>query len=115
MVDTGTANRPTGTTYNAATGTESVTYSTLFTSACKIQARNIQAHGEEVGERTSTAVRSELHLPVSTAPLAVGDVFTITAVATTSEVAVNTKFRVLAPFAKSFPTARRYEVEEVVS
>jgi hypothetical protein len=60
-------------------------------------------------------VRLELHLPVGTAPLTVGDVWTMTAVDASSSATVGATYRVTAPVDGSFLTARRYEVERVVS
>lgn len=103
-------------TQDPDTGTESPTYADLFTSKCKVQARSLQALTAEAGGRTATTVRVELHLPVSAAAAQTGDVVEITAVGALSDVQLRgRKFTVAAPVAKSFATARRYEVEEVVS
>src|SRR5690349_1700054 len=78
MLDAGTAKRPTGSGYDSGTQTDGPTYSTLFSSRCKIQARRLVAQTDEVGARTVTSVRLELHLPVDTDPLTEGDVWTVT-------------------------------------
>lgn len=115
MLDAGTARRPDGTAYDDEQQAEVTTYGDLFSSPCKLQARNVAALVEEVGGRTATTVRLELHLPVDTDPLTVGDVWEMTAVADLSSAVVGARYRVSAPIAKTYLTARRYEVEEVVS
>ena len=117
MLDSGTAKRPTGGyAYNSTTQTETQATTTLFSSPCKIQARDaLQERAVEVGGRTATAVRLELHLPADTNPLTAGDLFTITSVQAASSVPTPRTYRVLAPFEKGLATARRYAVEVYVS
>jgi hypothetical protein len=117
MLDTGTAKRPTGgSTYNPATQASVTAYADLFTDTpCKLQARGLVSTINEVGDRSATTIRVELHLPASTDPLTTGDVWEITAASNLSMATVGDRFRVVAPFAKSVATARRYEVERVVS
>ena len=112
MLDAGTASRPTGgMVYDPETQTEVEAADTLFSSACKIQTRTLVSRDEEVGGRTATVVRLELHLPVDTAPLTTGDLFTVTTPHANSTVPTGRTYRVLAPHEKSLPTARRYDVE----
>jgi len=87
----------------------------LFTSAAKIQTRALATRVEEVGARTATTVRTELHLPADTPPLSVGDVWEVTAAHPMSLAVVGQRLRITAPVAGTLKTARRYEVEEVVS
>lgn len=116
MLDAGTAKRPTGGyVYDPATDSDVEATADLFSSACKIQSRNVQPHEAEVGGRTSVSVRTELHLPTSTAALTAGDLWVMTAVHALSTVANGTTYRVLAPVGKTLATARRYEVEQVVT
>jgi hypothetical protein len=117
MVDTGVMRRSTGRTeQNPFTDEETEVYADLFTSRCKIQTRNLQASSAEVGGRTAVTVRVELHLPVTVAAVQTGDVWEVTAVDPISDPQlVGRKFRVIGPVGKSFATARRLEVEEVVS
>lgn len=115
MLDVGTAKRPTGRAYDPEQQAEVDTFDDLFTSPCKIQARNVAPLEQEVGGRTATTVRLELHLPVSSAPLATGDVWTVDVPHALSSVPVGASFRVVAPVGKTLMTARRYEVEEVVA
>jgi hypothetical protein len=114
MVDAGTAKRPTG-GYAYSDGAETLATTDLFTSPCKIQSAGLQGRDVEVGGRTSVVVPTELHLPASTAPLTVGDVFTVTTPHSLSIVPAGTTYRVTGPAGKTFATARRYEVEEVAS
>lgn len=115
MLDAGTALRPIGgMVYNPDLQQEVEATDPLFPSRCKIQARNIQARDEQVGGRTATTVRLELHLPADTPPLKVGDLWEVTAVHPLSTARL-TRYRVLAPVGKTLATANRYEIEEVVS
>lgn len=114
MVDSCTVTYATGaSTQDPVTGTESPEYATRFTSKCKVQSRNLTAREAEVGGRTATTVTVELHLPFSAEAVEVGDVAEITDSADPH--LVGRKFRVVAPVAKSYATARRVDVEEVVA
>ena len=117
MLDRGVMRRATGdTTQDPDTGSTVPVFADLFTSKAKIQTRNLQAREAEVGGRTSTTVRVELHLPVSAPAVEVGDVWEVTRVSSLSDMQLlGRKFRVIAPVGKSFATARRLEVEEVVA
>jgi len=117
MTDTVVVRRATGATaQDPDTGTTTPTYADLFSSPCKVQARALGALTAEAGGRTATTVRVELHLPLSAAALETFDVAEITAVGPLSDPQlVGRKFTITAPVAKSFATARRYEVEQVVS
>ena len=98
------------------TGSESIPPTVRFSSPCKVQARNLQARQEEVGGRTATTVSVELHLPISAPAVEVGDLCEITAVGSLSDPhLLGRVFRVVAPVAKSFATARRFDVEQVMS
>ena len=109
--------RPTGrTTQDPDTGNEAPGFTDLFTSKAKIQTSNLVAQSAEVGGRTATTVRVELHLPVDAPAVQAGDVWEHTSVGALSDVQLlGRKFRVVAPVGKSLATARRIEVEEVVS
>lgn len=117
MSDAGTMRRATGnTTQDPNTGSTIPECADLFTSKAKIQTRNLVAQSSEVGGRTAVTVRVELHLPVSAPAVTVGDVWEVTSVGALSDTQLlGRKFRVVAPVGKSFATARRLEVEEVVS
>lgn len=117
MVDTGSAKRPTGEgTPDSSTGTQTPTYTTVISSSkCKIQARALVVDTPEVGGRTAAIERLELHLPVGSTPLRTGDIWTITAVGARSSSRVGRTVRVMGPADKTFQTALRYQVEEVVA
>lgn len=114
MTDTVAVKFQSGTTPDPVTGSDVPAYTTRFTSKCKVQARDLAARTEEVGGRSATTVTVELHLPVSAPAVEVGDLCEITAALSDSQM-VGRVFRVVAPVAKSFATARRVDVEEVVS
>lgn len=116
MVDAGTAGRPTGGYwFNPVFQRDELDTTPLFASPCKIQSKQVQPGAPEVGGRTATTIRVELHLPATSDPLTVGDLFTVTAAGPLSTSVVGVQWRILAPVGKSFATARRYEVERVVS
>lgn len=115
MLDTGKALRPTG-GYTVASGIEVPATSDLFSATrCKVQSSQVMAQESEVGGRTAVEVRMELHLPASSAPLVVGDLWEFTAVHALSLQVVGQRLRVTSPVAGTLKTARRYSVEQVVS
>lgn len=114
MVDTCTVKYQSGTSLNGTTGLETPTYTTRFTSVCKVQARDLQATERDSGGHEAALVRLSVHLPMSAGAVEVDDLLTITA-ATYDAQLVGRVFRVLAPVGKSFATARRLEVEEVAA
>lgn len=116
MLDAGKALRPVTPEQWVLVGSvETLATADLFASRCKVQTPAAQPSESEVGGRTAVEVRTELHLPASTAPLAVGDVWEFTAVHPLSLAIVGQRLRVTAPVAGTLKTARRYSVEEVVS
>lgn len=113
MTDSAVAKRITGTAYNPATQADEPTTSTLFTSKCKVQTTGtLGSINSEVGGRTATEVRVEVHLPASTAALTVGDLLTVNPSSGSTSAA--TTYRVTAPFEGTHKTARRYVVERVI-
>jgi hypothetical protein len=114
MLDAGTAARPTGDgtpQYDPVEQEEVIPTDDLFDSVCKIQSRDVVPREAEVGGRTQTTIRLELHLPADTDELLVGDVFTITAAHELSLAEAGFRYRVLAPVDGTLKTSRRYEVE----
>lgn len=99
------------------TGSETPAYLTRFTSKCKVQARNLVVQDAEVGGRTAEIVRAELHLPVDAPAVYAGDRAEITAVGALSDVTLLGRVFIVQGGTppKSHATARRLEVEEVVS
>lgn len=115
MLDEGSALRPLENQWDVIDGIEVPATEPLFDSRCKIQTREVQARESEVGGRTAVEVRMELHLPADTDPLAVGDLWEITAAHALSLSMVGQRLRVTAPVAGTLKTARRYQVEEAVT
>lgn len=101
-------------TVDPATDADVPEYADLFTSVCKVQARNLQARQQEAGGRTATTVALQLHLPVSAAEVSVGDYAHVLTSPLDPEL-VGRTFTVVGPSAKSYATARRLEIEEVVA
>lgn len=117
MVDTCVVRYATGLTeQDPDTGAEVPVYADRFTSKCKVQARTLVVRDAEVGGRTSSTVRLELHLPVGSPAVETGDVAEIVGVGALSDLQLlGRRFTIAAPVAKTYATARRYEVEEVVA
>lgn len=114
MLDTGKALRPTGERiYDKILQREVEQFddSFGFTSRCKVQDGGLSAAEAEVGGRTSTETRPKLHLPASTPPLSVDDIWEMTTVHPLSLEVVGTRYRIVAPAHGGLKTARRYEVE----
>lgn len=115
MLDTGKAMRPTG-GMEYVDGEDVEATTALFGPvACKVQVRNIQPHESDVGGRTSTSVRTELHLPADSPRLEVGDLWEFITAHPLSLTVVGQRVRVVGPVAGTLKTAARYEVEEVIS
>lgn len=118
MVDIFALTRPTGegTVYDSATQSEAEATSSLGTSVGKIQSRSLVVTEAEVAGRTAGTVRIELHLPVTAPALRRGDLATMTATGPMTPAAlIGRRLRVVGPVGKTWATAMRYEVEEVVS
>lgn len=117
MRDTGKAQRPVGRAYDASPSVQADvdTFTDLFTDKCKLLAPQAQPLAEEVGGRTATTLRSVLCLPAASAPLQVGDVWELTAVAPESLARVGWRLKVTGAALGSLGADRRYEVEVVAS
>lgn len=114
MVDACEVKRPNGKTFDEGTGRDVPAFVVLFSSKCKVQARELAARDAEAGGRTATTVRLTVALPMDAGEVATDDVVTVTAAAFDPQL-VGRSFRVVAPVGKSFATARRVEVSEVVA
>lgn len=116
MLDACTARRANGNeAQDEDAGTVVPLFDDLFDSPCKIQERGVIALNSEVGERTATTMRLELHLPATSDELAAGDIVEVTSIHPLSIATVGDKLRVSGPVGKTWATARRYEVTKVVS
>lgn len=114
MVDACTVKRASGSSFNESTGRDEASFTTVYAGVCKVQSRDLVSSDSEVGGRSQVATRLEVHLPVSAAEAVHDDLLTITAAVYDSQL-VGRVFRVVAPVGKSFATARRLEVVEVVA
>lgn len=113
MTDTCTLRRPTGETeLDEETGQVVPTYDTIYEGRCKVQmsGSTFSSSAQEIGGTVVTVTSRYVHLPLSAPEAKVND-----------EVLMNTSlgpqlpgkvFRVVSPFAKTYPTARRLEVQE---
>ena len=123
MLDFGMAFEDLGSVYDKDEQEHVPNRRVLFESRAKLQVRTMQPRAEEVGGRTATTIRMELHLPAAPptgVDLAVyalqeGDLWCFTEVHPLSMTELGSVWKVLSPVGKTFATARRYEVERVVS
>ena len=99
------------------TGRELPVLADLFTSPCRVKAtEGLGVRTAEAGGREQVETRAEIHLPLDTAPVPVGALIKITAVAALTDVQlVGRSFRVEGPFSATDATARRLPVSEVVA
>jgi len=114
MADACTIRRRTGQTSDPVTGAATPTYLSPdpYSGKCRVQQRNAQARGHDVGEDFLLIVRFELQLPVATsAGLKVGDLVTVTACVADPDL-VGRVFTVFELVHKSEATARRVGVIE---
>jgi hypothetical protein len=80
---------------------------------CKLQTTDLKPSYESSGEHAYTLTRMELHIPVGAGPVKPGDDVEITASALDAR-NVGRKFRISAGFSKTYATAQRLPVEEVI-
>ena len=116
MVDVFTLARPTGEgmVYDPATQGEVEATDPLGSSFGKLQS-HFGPTEAEVGGRTAVTVRNELHLPVDAPALQRGDIATMTTAGPDTPTSLlSTRWRVVAPVGKTWATAARYQIEEVV-
>lgn len=117
MLDTFAIKTPTGTAYNPATGNDETTYADLFTTKGRVKVSGgLSARESEAGGRTVVTVVRELHIPVSSAAVPTGAVAVCTVVHATSDpTLLGATLRLAGPAPGSQTTARRLEVEEVLT
>jgi len=113
MVDACTVKTVTGKSTNASTGVVTPTYSTLYTGKCKVQTYEPHERSPEVGGASVTVQRYAVHVPAEAFVPDVGQMVTVTACALDANL-VGKRFRVVALLHKTFATAYRLGVEEVV-
>lgn len=114
MVDACTVGRPGEPVLNEGTGVLSPSLAPVYSGACKFQATISSAANPVSGEHRFTVQDLRFDLPVSAGPLAVNDLVTVTASLLDPQL-VGRVYRVAELFHKSFATAQRSRVEEVVA
>jgi hypothetical protein len=96
------------------TGNVTNTATAVYSVKCKFQQTQTQAASPEAGGHQFTAQGTQLQLPVSAGPVAVGQTVRCTASKYTPALVGNV-YRVVEIFEKSFMTAQRVRVEEITS
>lgn len=86
---------------------------TVYTGPGKIQTYEPHESSRDSGEHIYIEQRYHLHLPISVTPVAVGDTITVTA-STTDTQLIGRDYRVAGEHAKTWATARRLLLDEVV-
>lgn len=117
MVDQCVIRRAGPETTDPVTGVVTPTWTDIYEGRCKVQeSSGFAATGQspEAGEHAFSVQRYMLHVPMSVTGAAEGDVATITA-ATLDPSLVGRVYRLDGEFAKSYATARRFEVEETTA
>jgi hypothetical protein len=115
MQDTSTIKRASDeTTIDPSTGLPTTTWTTIYSGKCKIQSDSVQAVNPTSGDHSYTVDRLSVHVPVSATGVQVGDQVEITDSALDAA-NMGRKFRVASMFRKTFATAQRLPVEEVVA
>jgi hypothetical protein len=118
MVDSCTIQRVTGTSTNDTTGVVTPTYSTIYTGKCKLQAVGSKgqapARPHVVDQAQVFLFQLELHVPMSVTGVQADDVVTVTASLLDADLTTRV-WRIRALSHKSFQTARRFTLEEVLS
>ena len=97
-----------------AEGNVSPALSLVYSGVCKVQQTITQASSPSAGGHQFTLQDSRVDFPVSAGPLAVDDVVTLTASVLDPQL-VGHSFRVIELFHKSYATAQRTRVSEVVA
>ena len=115
MTDTWLVYRTTE-TFNQATGQYDAETTTVYSGPGKLQTFEAYEQDAEAAAHVFTLMRQTLHLPVNEASalVAVDDTAVCTASATDSAL-VGVEVRVAGVLTKTFKTARRFPVEEVVA
>lgn len=113
MVDTCTIQRIASVATDLDTGVVTPTYSLIYSGPCKVQQASGYARPYTVGEAVVFQTRMQLHVPV-TAPVAQpDDLLTITACPHDPD-EVGRTWHIRGTPDKTWPTAHRYGIEEVV-
>lgn len=113
MIDSCTVERPGGLVTDAE-GNVAPVLTPVYAGRCKVQKTATQAANPSAGGHQFTLQDSRVDFPVGAGPLAVDDVVTLTAAALDPQL-VGRLFRVTELFHKSYATAQRTTVSEVVA
>lgn len=114
MLDTWTIGTDDGFAY--VDGVDVQTVTPLFTTQGRLKATSNVVQTSEAGGRTVAETRRELHIPVDSAAVPAGAVAQCTAVHATSDpTMLNVIVRLSGPAPGSQTTARRLQVEEVLT
>ena len=113
MVDACTVTRPGGPVTDPDTGNVTPSMTPVYAGPCKVQQTISQASNPEAGGHAFTVQDSRVDFPVSAGPLLVDDVVTVTSSVLDPQL-VGRVFRVIELFHKSFATAQRTRVSEMV-
>lgn len=113
MVDQCTAKRVAGQT-ETPDGVLIPTYSTVYSGKCKVQQTVSQSTNPDAGGHQFTVLDFAVHIPVNAPDLAIDDIVTIDSSANDTRL-LNHSYRVVELFRKSFATAQRIRVKEVVA
>lgn len=114
MVDECQVHRPGDPVTDYFTGQVTTPRTLIYEGRCKVQQTISQAGNASVGGHQFTVQDSRVDFPVSAGPLQVDDVVTLTVSVLDPQLAGRV-FRVGELFHKSFATAQRTRVEEVVA
>lgn len=105
-----------GWVYDEDAGKDVQEFTLLFSTPARIKSGGVVAHDSQAGDRTVVTVTRELHIPVASAVVPDGAVAFVTAVSATSDpTLLNARLRVAGPAPGSQTTARRLQVEEVLT
>ena len=114
MLDTCTVGRPAEAYTDADSGQVVTAYATVYEGPCKVQQTIAQSSSPTAVGHAFTVQGARLDLPISAGPVAVDDTVTIVSSSQDPQL-VGRVFRVVELFHKSFATAQRVRVEEVVA
>jgi hypothetical protein len=115
MLDTCSIARVTGLSTDPDTGVVTPTATTVYTGKCKVQQGGVPIGAPtNVGEASVMFTHLQLHVPISATDVRADDVATITAAALDPDL-VGRRYTISAPAAKTFLTARRFDVQLVSS
>lgn len=87
---------------------------TVYEGRCKVQTAQVQEATPDAAGRRFTIQASQLHLPITAGPVAVGDIVEMLTGSLDEQLAT-ARYRITATHHKSLATAQRVEVEEVTA